>query len=89
MRREERVTVQGPVKEQQPDGMSHRAGGGGGWTHPPPPHLPFRVRQLPSVNNQSLLTGCRWRCISRRWSTVALSVVPCVASSGGAQWNLF
>ena len=27
MRREERVTVQGPVKEQQPDGMSHREGG--------------------------------------------------------------
>ena len=24
MRREERVTVQGPVNEQQPDGMSHR-----------------------------------------------------------------
>ena len=40
MRREERVTVQGPVKEQQPDGMSHRR------TPPlkgalgiPPPHL--------------------------------------------------
>ena len=30
MRRDERVTVQGPGKEQQPDGMSHR-GGGGGW----------------------------------------------------------
>ena len=30
MRREERVTVQGPVKEQQPDGMSHRGA-------PPPP----------------------------------------------------
>ena len=30
MRREERVTVQGPVKEQQPDGMSHRGLGGGG-----------------------------------------------------------
>ena len=29
MRREERVTVQGPVKKQQPDGMSH--GGGGRW----------------------------------------------------------
>ena len=29
MRREERVTVQGPVKEQQPNGMSHSAGGGG------------------------------------------------------------
>ena len=27
MRREDRVTVQGPVKEQQPDGMSHRGGG--------------------------------------------------------------
>ena len=26
MRREERVTAQGPVKEQQPDGMSHRGG---------------------------------------------------------------
>ena len=26
MRREERVTVEGPVKEQQPDGMSHRGG---------------------------------------------------------------
>ena len=29
MRREERVTVQGPVKKQQPDGMSHRGGGMG------------------------------------------------------------
>ena len=28
MRRDERVTVQGPVKKQQPDGMSHRGGGG-------------------------------------------------------------
>ena len=28
MRREEWVTVQGPVKEHQPDGMSHRGGGG-------------------------------------------------------------
>ena len=35
MRREERVTVQGPVKEQQPDGMSHRGSAWGfgarGW----------------------------------------------------------
>ena len=29
MRRDERVTVQGPVKKQQPDGMSHRGGQGG------------------------------------------------------------
>ena len=28
MRRDERVTVQGPVKRQQPDGVSHRGGGG-------------------------------------------------------------
>ena len=35
MRREERVTVQGPVKEQQPDGMSHR--GAPPWTPSPPP----------------------------------------------------
>ena len=28
MRREDRVTVQGPVKKQQPDGMSHTGGGG-------------------------------------------------------------
>ena len=28
MRREDRVTVQGPVKKQQPDGMSHRGWGG-------------------------------------------------------------
>ena len=33
MRREERVTVQGPVKEQQSDGMSHRGGGGGAHAH--------------------------------------------------------
>ena len=36
MRREERATVQGPVKEQQRDGMSH-GGGGGGWTPNPRP----------------------------------------------------
>ena len=29
MQREERVTVQGPIKEQQPDGMSHRGASGG------------------------------------------------------------
>ena len=33
MRREERVTVQGPVKEQQPDGVSHGGGGGGHHAH--------------------------------------------------------
>ena len=37
MRREERVTVQGPVKEQQPDGMSHRGQGYIGRGEVPPP----------------------------------------------------
>ena len=37
MRREERVTVQGPMKEQQPDGMSHRGGGESVAVAPPPP----------------------------------------------------
>ena len=38
-----RVTVQGPVKKQQPDGMSHGGGGGGG---------PWRLRiPLPSVRS--------------------------------------
>ena len=40
MRRDERVTVQGPLKKQQPDVVSHRGGGG---THPPThPHAPFK-----------------------------------------------
>ena len=41
MRREEQVSVQGPVKKkQQPDGMSHRGGGGAGQgpNNPLPPH---------------------------------------------------
>ena len=54
MRRGERVTVQGPVKEQQPDGMSHRGGqnehpqgnegrpmGCAGGMVPPPGRKPF------------------------------------------------
>ena len=43
MRREERVTVQGPVKEQQPDGMSHR-----GWHLHSAAHL-FPDRKAPLV----------------------------------------
>ena len=44
MRREERVTVQGPVKEQQPDGVSHR-----GWTSPPTPSLLRRGQSANTV----------------------------------------
>ena len=46
MRRDERVTVQGPVKEQQPDGMSHR-GGGPARSPPPPPAVGKHVPAAP------------------------------------------
>ena len=36
MRRDERVTVQGPVKEQQPDGMSHGGRAKDFWNEKPP-----------------------------------------------------
>ena len=41
MQREERVTVQGPVKEQQPDGMSHTPS----WTPPPPDQSDHRGKK--------------------------------------------
>ena len=45
MRREERVTVQGPVKEQQPDRMSHR-----GFGSPPGPGVSLgRILEGPSI----------------------------------------
>ena len=46
MRREERVTVQGPVKEQQPDGMSHR--GSSGARGAPDASLDGIVKRVPS-----------------------------------------
>ena len=57
MRREERVTVQGPVKEQQPDGMSHR-----GLDPPPPPArppTPLTVALGEGVSGLPLLQGMR------------------------------
>ena len=47
MRREDRVTVQGPVKKQQPDGMSHS---------PPPPFERLIHIFLP---NGSFQSGCQ------------------------------
>ena len=59
MRREDRVTVQGPVKKQQPDGMSHRGGGG---------LLPLEHRPGPERKRGQGTWGtvvhrgvCRWR----------------------------
>ena len=48
MRREERVTVQGRVKKQQPDGMSHMGGGGGRGS----PHLDPPVKRLGEISSR-------------------------------------
>ena len=64
MQREERVTVQGPVKEQQPNGMSH---GGGGRVCPgkehfslPPPPFP-----LPPLSRSAYPSQVDvWACVS-------------------------
>ena len=60
MRREERVIVQGPVKEQQPDGMSHRGGspgaageGGGGCIR-----RAGTSEEAPGVIRQAVGEGC-------------------------------
>ena len=45
MRREERATVQSPVKKRQPDGMSHS---------PPPPPSPKRLGHISLVSANSL-----------------------------------
>ena len=62
MRREGRVTVQGPVKEQQPDGMSEWKTERGGTecivaVHPPI-HTPLHMYAL--VRAQSVLNGPQW-----------------------------
>ena len=72
MRREERVTVQGPVKEQQPDGMSHRGGGG------LPYHPPRRAIFFPPCLSRS----------SALWSPHANRTVLLLAGEWNAQWQL-
>ena len=56
MRREDRVTVQGPVKEQQPDGMSH-----GGDPFPktpfPPPQTKVTIVGKNEIYNRVVLNG--------------------------------
>ena len=78
MRREERVTVQGPVKKQQPDGMSHR----GVRPTPPPPlfqcipapprpaaccPLPVQHRPHPLRSRQTT-SRCKWRRSRGKWT---------------------
>ena len=68
MRREERVTVQGPVKEQQPDGMSHRGAhstneGNGCYPAESPWHMYDTVLQVSySMVCCVVLCGVVWCC---------------------------
>ena len=66
-RREERVTVQGPVKKQQPDGISHRGGGGGkgrvgAWLINTGPHLklPSQGPRLPPSARACMRADVVW-----------------------------
>ena len=59
MRREERVTVQGPVKEQQPDGMSHRGFGIGEIWNDEIWHNNIVPKFAMVFKNQSHLFRCR------------------------------
>ena len=61
MRREERVTVQGPVKEQRPDGMSHRGGGGARTARGGTGHLGRTETQ-----RGRLWTACGQRCVDSK-----------------------
>ena len=65
MRRDEWVTVQGPVKKQQPDGMSHRGAGGGG--DPPDTHHihAWLVRGLDSTPAVRLCIGVQFNLCRR------------------------
>ena len=70
MRRDERVTVQGPVKEQQPDGMSHRGGRG----LPAPGAV--SERQGARGGGGSHMGGAAWGgCRGGCWARVVVGVV--------------
>ena len=64
MRREERVTVQGPVQEQQPDGMSHR---GGKWASVPSPPPRKAMFFPPNAGVLSLSAVFALRPSAPRW----------------------
>ena len=82
MRREERVTVQGPVKEQQPDGMSHRGGGGGMESGRV---LQNRAALLPHATTAWVMTLEKW------YSAAVLVPGPdnehTIGSLGGSRWG--
>ena len=77
-RREERVTVQGPVKEQQPDGMSHR----GAKT---PPYMGMGTlcigKKTPNIGMGTLCTG-------KKAPIYAFGVGECVSRCGGYEGGI-
>ena len=78
MRREERVTVQGPVKKQQPDGVSHR---GGPITKELTQPMPYRgapnrevwVGYVPHADWEVWVGSSDWRCGGMRQTPCRIS----------------
>ena len=68
MRREETVTVQGPVKKQQPDGISHRGGGEGAGRGLVDQHRPPLEAPLPGTSPPAQCSGVHacGRCVGRQ-----------------------
>ena len=62
MRREERVTVQGPVKEQQPYGMSHGGAAGAVQGPNPPPSPPEGPYAIAWLCCRRSFVWCALRC---------------------------
>ena len=93
MRREDWVTVQGPVKEQQPDGMSHR--GGGKWASvpsPPPPQSNFPPAHgfgwgMPVTGARNRSPSAQPLPVAGPWSySDALPYESCVDGAAHVQW---
>ena len=96
MRREERVTVQGPVKEQQPDGMSH-----GGVADSPPPSdpLPLNSRlhraraplplRAPAIGHVTLLVmgpSVLWQWVTHTLSPMDAHSRPLLSGKSPGGW---
>ena len=84
MRREERVTVQGPVKEQQPDGMSHRGGGkrpcsGQRVSPSPSPSSPIPKRSCPGPQRARRAHTTRHRLVTPPWDVAIRTPVRALA----------
>ena len=80
MRREERVTVQGPVKKQQPDGMAH----GGVYSPPPLKSVLGSANPRTDLECASGCTGSTARATAPSLGRPTPGVVKQDKSSGGS-----